>query len=129
VADVGLDGIETVYVLPAILGNSEDMGRWAGCDGMEYITDPGVLHGVSQLIVDGEVIVRVRLFASYLAPEYIVVVGKLRPEAGAGRFKVSGREGFSRTRTLDEVQATAQKAPEPFTEPNAFQTIRLNAAE
>jgi len=129
IADIGIDGIETTYVLPAIMGQSDDTGRWVGCDGTEYITDPGVLHGVTQAIVNNEVIVRVRLFASYGAPEYVVVVGRVRAEAVGGRFKVSGRQGFSRTRSLAEVQATAQQAPEPFTRPNATLTTTLNPAE
>jgi hypothetical protein len=127
VADIGLDSIETAYVLPAIMGQSEDTGRWVGCDGMEYVTDPGVLHGVAQAIVNNEVIVRVRLFASSGAPEYVVVVGRLRADAVAGKFKVSGRQGFSRTRSLAEAQATARQAPEPFTQPNASLTVKLNS--
>jgi len=49
VADVGLDGIEVAYVLPAILGQSQNIGRWVGCDEMEYITDQTVLHGGRRL--------------------------------------------------------------------------------
>jgi hypothetical protein len=129
VADVGLDGIETAYVLPAILGQTDDLGRWLGCDGMEYITDPRLLHGVSHVIVNGEILVRVRLFANSRAPEYVVVVGRLRPDVMSGKFKVSGPEGFSRARTLAEAKGTAQHAPEPFTQPNSSLTIKVTPAE
>ncbi len=125
VADVGLDGIEAAYVLPAIMGQSQDIGRWVGCDEMEYITDPGVLHGVTQAIVNDEVITRVRLFASYGAPEYVVVIGRLRQGATAGKFKVTGPGGFSRTRAHTEVQATARQVPEPFTRPNSSMTVEV----
>jgi hypothetical protein len=128
VSDVGLDGIDVAYVLPAILGQSQDIGRWVGCDEMEYITDPRLLHGVSQAIVNNEVITRVRLFASYRAPEYVVAVGRVREGASRGKFKASGPEGFSRTRTNQEVQATAQRVPEPFTQPNSSQTVRVTRA-
>lgn len=67
VADVGLEAIDTAYVIPAILGKTNDIGRWAGCDEVETITDPRYLHGVAQQIENGEVIVRVRLFAGYRA--------------------------------------------------------------
>ncbi len=114
VADVGLDSIETSYVVPAILEEADDIGRWVGCDEMHYITDLRYLHGVMQKIVNDEVFMRVRLFACYGAPEYVVVVGRLRPGAVAGKFKVSGPEGISRTRTHAEVEANAQPAPAPF---------------
>lgn len=125
VADVGLQGIETAYVVPAILGQTDDIGRWVGCDGTEYLTDPSYFHGVAQQIVDGEIIVRVRLFARYRAPEYVVVVGRLRPGAIPGKFRVSGPEGVTRSRLLAEVVATAQKAPEPFMPSNQSLTINL----
>jgi hypothetical protein len=113
VADVGLEGIATAYVVPGILGQSEDLGCWAGCDGVETIVDPSYLHGVSQQIVNDEVIVRVRLFARYQAPEYVVVVGRLHPGAPHGRFRASGPQGVTRTRTLADVQQNAQRAPDP----------------
>lgn len=118
VADVGLDGIEAAYVLPSIVGQSEDIGRWVGCDGTEALTDPTYLHGVAMRVKDGEVIVRVRLFASYGAPEYIVVVGRLRPGASRGKFRAVSPLGITRSRTLVDAQAGAQKAPEPFFPPN-----------
>ncbi len=125
VADVGLDGIDTAYVVPAILGQSEDLGRWAGCDGVEALVDRRYLHGVAQQIVNGEVIVRVRLFASYRAPEYVVVVGRLRAGAAHAKFRVSGPEGITRTRTFAEVRATVERAPEPFIPANHAIEVKL----
>jgi hypothetical protein len=90
VADVGIEGIANAYVVPAILGQSEELGHWAGCDGVETIVDSSYLHGISQQIVSDEALVRVRLFARYQAPEYVVVVGRLDPGAPHGRFHASG---------------------------------------
>jgi hypothetical protein len=113
VADVGLPGIDSAYVLPAILGETDDIGRWFGCDGTEYITDPRYLHGVAMQVVNGDAIVRVRLFVNFNTPEYIVAVGRLKPNAKTGNFRPSGHLGEVRTRTLAEVQAGATRAPAP----------------
>jgi hypothetical protein len=114
VADVGLDGIESAYVLPAIRGDTDDIGRWVGCDDTEYLTDPAYLHAVAMHVVDREVFMRVRLFASYGAPEYAVVVGRLTPDASRGKFSSPGSKGIARFRTLEEVRAGAQPVPAPF---------------
>ncbi|MEO7860033.1 MAG: hypothetical protein ABIU05_06235 [Nitrospirales bacterium] len=37
VSKLGLGGIEQSYVLPALLGQRDDMGRWLGCDGMQQL--------------------------------------------------------------------------------------------
>ena len=87
-ADLGLDGIEEAYVLPAILGRSNDIGRWLGCDGQAHIINPQYLHGVRMAVVNGEIISRVRLFAQFGAPEYMVVVGRIRQGAQPGKFSV-----------------------------------------
>jgi hypothetical protein len=113
VADVGLDGIETAYVLRAILGRTNDIGQWVGCDETEYITDARWLHGVSMQVIKGEAIARVRLFINCNAPEYIVVVGRLTPDAKTGNFRPSGPLGEVRTRTITDVLANATRAPTP----------------
>lgn len=58
-----------------------------------------------------------------------MVVGHLRAGATPGKFKVSGPEGYSRTRTLADARATAEQAPEPFTQPNSSLTVKLTPAE
>ena len=75
---MGLGAIKEGYVLPAILGESNDVGRWVGCDGREQITGPNYLHGVRTAVVNGDILARVRLFAQFGAPEYLVLVGKAR---------------------------------------------------
>ena len=55
------------------------MGRWLGCDGQALLgTD--ALHAISCGVFDAEIVCRVRLFASYDAPEYVVAVGRAAPE-------------------------------------------------
>ena len=87
VADFGLDNWEEVYVLPSIMGKSDDSGRWVGCDGKRKLSSlPLPLHGIGREVVNGEVITRVCLFAQFGAPEYVVVVGRLKPNAQPGQF-------------------------------------------
>ncbi len=88
VADFGLEGIENAYVLPAILGESSDIGRWVGCDGLTMIKNRQHLHTVSRSVVNGEIIARVCLFAKFGAPEYVVVVGRIAKGAQPGKFSL-----------------------------------------
>ena len=88
VADFGLDMIQEAYVLPAILGQSNDIGRWLGCDGSTEIDNPTYLHGVRMAVVNREIISSVRLFSHYGAPEYVVVVGRVAEGAQPGKFKL-----------------------------------------
>lgn len=92
VADFGIDNWEEVYVLPAIMGRSDDGGRWVGCDGKRKLTSrPLPLHGIAREVINGEVTARLSLFAQFGAPEYVVVVGKLQPNARPGRFPMPGK--------------------------------------
>jgi hypothetical protein len=89
VSDFGLEGVEEAYVLPAIMGAADDIGRWVGCDGDRKLQSrPLPLHGFGRSVVNGDIICRVTLFAKFGAPEYIVVVGKLRPDARPGKFQL-----------------------------------------
>lgn len=72
--DFGL--FEEVYVLPAILGKSEDVGRWVGGSTDDQLIAMNDLHHLKLGLVDGEILVYVKLFAQYGAPEYVVVVGR-----------------------------------------------------
>lgn len=89
IADFGIDGFEEAYVLPAIIGKSDDIGRWVGCDGeRKYGSRPLSLHTIGRTVVNGEIISRVSLFAKFGAPEYVIVVGRIRPNAQSGRFQL-----------------------------------------
>jgi hypothetical protein len=74
IGQYGLENIAEVYVLNAIMGQSDDIGRWLGNDGQQLLR-PEPFHAVGVSIVNGEIVCRVRLFG-VPAPEYIVVVGR-----------------------------------------------------
>ena len=75
VAVYGPRVIEHAYVRRAILGQSEDIGKWVGC-----INRPppaaNVLHEVRLSVErDNNIHASVRLFARYGTTEYLVIVG------------------------------------------------------
>ena len=77
----GLEGIEKVYVVDAILGKSNDIGMWVGCDlqdafGAEENEENKDTHALALWTIDGEIHVRIKLFAWMDAPEYLIVVGR-----------------------------------------------------
>jgi hypothetical protein len=74
---VGLDSIRQPYVVPAILGEVEDVGRWVGTPNMYGKTDVSGLHAVTLEQRGQELWAYVRLFAQFEAPEYCVIVGSL----------------------------------------------------
>lgn len=76
VAHLGLEKIEKTYVLPAILGESDDIGRWVGCSHFnEQRTLGKFMHSLRLSLVDNKILIYVRLFAKFNMPEYLVVVG------------------------------------------------------
>jgi len=79
VANYGLGMFEEVYVLPAILGESDDIGRWVGHPTDNLISAGKHLHEIKLSVTKGEILAHVRLFLPFNAPEYLVVVGRLRP--------------------------------------------------
>lgn len=78
VLQLGLDRISERYVLPAILGKATDIGRWVGCDPAPPMGPSTGLHAVTLRMEDKQIHVLVRLFAQFGAPEYHVVVGRVR---------------------------------------------------
>jgi hypothetical protein len=84
----GLSSLGEVYVLPAILGKSNDVLDWVGSDGEQelYETTKHMEsdHSLSSWFNgNGEFCVRVKLFKKSLTPEYIVVVGRMNEKARA----------------------------------------------
>jgi hypothetical protein len=86
VFEVGLDWFEEVFVLPGILGNSGDLGRWVGgVDRPVLTTGDGRILGQPHLVATstaGPVIgARIQLFGGIdpEAPEYFVCVGRRKP--------------------------------------------------
>jgi hypothetical protein len=86
VSEFGLDAIKEAYVLPAILGKRNDIGRWVGST--EPIPPPqiGVGHQIFATTVkrsaekdsDDTIVAGIRLFAHLQSPIYTVVVGSKR---------------------------------------------------
>jgi hypothetical protein len=84
-----MDAIEEAHLVRGILGQSNDLGRWVGCDEQKIVSSTKYQHCATRLnITNGLITVRVKLFDG---TEYIVVVGRLR-EAVQGSLR-SGGEG------------------------------------
>jgi len=77
VARFGCNNLADKYVVPAILGERDDVGRWVGCTKNRLFENRRFLHNIDITAVDGEVVARINLFAMFNAPEYLVVVGRL----------------------------------------------------
>ena len=82
VAQKGIDAIDDVYVLPSILGKKDDIGRWVGCENgqksPELLPRVKFFHTVDLLEVNKEIAAKIRLFASFQTPEYLVIVGRIK---------------------------------------------------
>jgi hypothetical protein len=82
VLQYGLDMIEEAYVLPCILGEKDDAAQWVGCEDPHkspaLLPKERLLHRIEVLTKRNEVGARIRLFASYQTPEYLVIVGRLK---------------------------------------------------
>jgi hypothetical protein len=76
----GIDAFEKVYVIPAILGRSDDIGNWVGCDDKRYFKMKKnffVTVGF-KLISRNELVVRIKLFTLFDGAEYLIVVGRMK---------------------------------------------------
>jgi hypothetical protein len=74
---------EPFPVVPAIMGETNDIGRWVGTMTGPYRRYPGLLHQIA-LHEDrdrGLLVAEVQLFASSGAPSYGVVIGTLQPSS------------------------------------------------
>ena len=68
-----------MYVLPAILGQTNDIGRWVGCsDRREFPVRNCVVSVGFKIIKRNELIVKVKMFAQFDGAEYVVVVGRMK---------------------------------------------------
>jgi hypothetical protein len=78
----GLDAIKEIYVLPSILGKKDDVGYWVGCEhsvqSTALIPKEKYLHSIDVLKNNSEVGARIRLFANFQTPQYLVIVGSLK---------------------------------------------------
>lgn len=74
---LGLKRIAECYVLPAVLGNTNDIGRWVGCVSASPANVQPGLHAIRILTEGHELHAVVQLFAELGAPEYQVVIGRI----------------------------------------------------
>lgn len=90
----GIEAFESVYVRSAILGNTEDIGRWVGSpDTRELPVRKTPMSGGFRILPDNDVLVRIKLFPRFDGAEYITVVGKMKQfQAYQYRLIRGGRE-------------------------------------
>ena len=65
-------------MLPAVLGNTSNISQWVGCDVGEAIGPSTGLHALTLKLRQNQIHIFVRLFAQFDAPEYHVIVGRIR---------------------------------------------------
>ena len=90
VARFGLDDIEDLGIVSAIKGETDDIGKWAGCTNDEKFAISTVLHSWQMRVsasyqtdnpketMDARIIYGVSLFSLFNTPEYTVVVGNIK---------------------------------------------------
>lgn len=78
VARFGIENIEKNYVLPYIMGEKFDgISEWVGTASDKIMTEKGfhaIRGGVNEKM---DIVIRIKLFALWNVPEYLVIVGKL----------------------------------------------------
>ncbi len=76
----GHHALKEVFVLPCILGQKGDVGRWVGCSEEPAIVPQveKLLHRIETMSNNSVVSARIRLFANYRTPVYLVFVGSLK---------------------------------------------------
>jgi hypothetical protein len=80
-------------VLPAILGESEDIGRWVGCpDFREFAVRLCAISVGFKIIPEDDLLVRLKMFPQFDGAEYVVVVGKVK-EIYKDYFHSRGEQG------------------------------------
>ncbi len=89
----GIDAFESVYVRSAILGITNDVGRWVGSpDTREFPVRNTPMSGGFRILLDNDVLVRIKLFPRFDGAEYVTVVGKMKQLHADYRLVKDGRE-------------------------------------
>ena len=90
VAHFGIDDIEDLGIVSAILGETDDIGKWVGCVDDEKFAPNTVLHSWQLKInasyqidnpkesMDARLLYKISLFSLFNTPEYTVVVGNVK---------------------------------------------------
>lgn len=82
----GIDAFESVYVLPSILGQKDDIGKWLGS--LPTTTGEADIY-ISFDVVEKNLMAKLRLFGKSPVPTYIVVVGKFNKEMPKSHHHIS----------------------------------------
>jgi len=80
ILEYGSEALEECYVLPCIMGKTDDIGYWVGSSEQDVLSLPKVkeFHLTQNLRLGNEVRAKIRLFANFQTPEYLVIVGRLK---------------------------------------------------
>src|SRR5882724_1125464 len=77
-----LEAFDEIFITPAILGKTNDIGRWVGCSdrrGFQVRGDHNISVGFGIILGNDDVIVKVKMFPQFDGAEYVVVVGRMKP--------------------------------------------------
>ena len=89
----GLNAFERVYVLPALLGESNDIGRWVGStDLREFPVRQCSISVGFKIIPQDDLVVRIKMFPQFDGAEYVVVIGRVK-EVYRNYFHARGEQG------------------------------------
>jgi hypothetical protein len=76
IMNFGLEAIDETFIVPGILGDRDDIGKWVGCDGQRIMGKKYNLWSTRIEILQGLFLARVKLFVQADGTEYIVVVDR-----------------------------------------------------
>ncbi len=93
----GIDAFESFYVQSAILGKTNGIGRWVGSpDFRELPIRKTPMSGGFRILLDNNVLVRIKLFPRFDGAEYVTVVGKMKQfHADQYRLMKGGNEAVN----------------------------------
>jgi len=88
-----LNAFEEVYTVSAILGETDDIGRWVGCsDRREFPVRQCNVSVGFKIISGNELIVKLKMFPQFDGAEYVVVIGRVK-EIYINYIRSLGKEG------------------------------------
>jgi hypothetical protein len=93
VAEYTLNAFEEVNIVPAILGKTDDVGRWVGCPQSRELPRKQCNISVGfKIISRRELWVRLKMFPRFDGAEYLVVIGRVK-EIYMNYIHALGRQG------------------------------------
>jgi hypothetical protein len=75
----GIGAFESFYIRSAILGKTDDIGRWVGSSDRRELPVRNTPMSVGfKILLNNDALVKIKLFARFDGAEYITVVGKMK---------------------------------------------------